>query len=103
MTTTALRPGQDPRDAFPNHHERGPKRWMYTYADIARAAGLSVGTVKNYKKLGRFDPADLASVARLICREDRRERKSSEVGTKVGGGDQAATGGAGESEGAKRS
>ena len=105
MTNTALLPGQNPRRILPKHRERGPKRWTYTYADIAKASGLSLGTVKNYKKLGRLDPADLGSVARLICREDRRDRRRSEErGEEVAAvDDQAATGGAGESEGTKRS
>ncbi len=101
--TSALFPGQNPRRALPKHRERGPKRWSYTYADIAKAAGLSVGTVKNYKKLGRLDPSDLASVAHLICRENRRERRRSVDGGEGAAADQAATGGAGESEGTKRS
>lgn len=74
MIIQPLHPGQNPRTTLRHHRERGPKRWEYTYADIAKAAGLSVGTLKNYKKLGRFDPADLESVARLICRANRRKR-----------------------------
>jgi len=56
---------RDPR-ANPNHHERGPKRFSYTFDDIARAAGLSLGTIKNATSQGKLDPSNLESVIEFV-------------------------------------
>ena len=59
--------GVDPRDEPERRlRERGERKWRYGYSDIAAAAGLTRGTVKVYASLGKFDPLDLASVARFI-------------------------------------
>lgn len=65
----------DPRDprSHPNYRHRGPKRWAeVTYPAIAKAAGLTVGTVRQYARRRIFDPADLASVAAFITRHRAR-------------------------------
>lgn len=50
------------------YRPRGPKRFSYTYEDIARLAGLSLRTVKAYGTgtHRRYDPADLGSVMAFI-------------------------------------
>ena len=50
---------------------RGPKRFIFTYQDIARVCGCSYGTVRNDAcnlpfRPSRFDPKDLESLARYI-------------------------------------
>lgn len=57
----------DPRQT-PNHHERGPRRFSYTYEDIAAAATLSPNTVKAYACASIFDARDLRSVSAFIQR-----------------------------------
>ncbi len=58
----------DPRVRFPGHRERGPRRGTFTYEDLARATGLTVGTVVAYAagKRRRFSLDDFASVAVFI-------------------------------------
>jgi hypothetical protein len=46
---TPLHEGQNPRAVFPSHKERGPRRYTYTIQDVARAASLSVHTVRSHK------------------------------------------------------
>jgi hypothetical protein len=43
-----LEPGQDPRLVVPHHRERGLKRFGFTYADLARATGLALSTVRTW-------------------------------------------------------
>lgn len=59
---------KDPRVAFPGHRERGPRRGTFTYEDIARATGLSVGTVIAYAagRRRKFSMDDFASVAAFL-------------------------------------
>lgn len=54
--------GVDPRTSG-KHRERGPKRFWYTYADLARVYGVAVGTVKWWAATGRLEPGDLEAVA----------------------------------------
>ena len=86
MTTRHPHPtGTNPRDVPQLHHrERGEGKWRYGYSDIARATGLKRSTVMSYAARGKFDPTDLASVARFIAareshgsapsRDNRRRR-----------------------------
>ncbi len=65
---TRFRKGTNPRDVPELHHrERGGRKWRYGYDEIARATGLRRSTVMTYASRGRFDPADLASVAQFIA------------------------------------
>ena len=57
----------DPRVVFDNHHERGPKRYQYTVNDVARIAGLTVGTVRNYQYDKIVCLSDLESVVRFLA------------------------------------
>ena len=59
---------RDPRITMANHRERGPRAGRVTYADIAAATGLSVGTVIAYAggKRRRFSLDDFASVAAFL-------------------------------------
>jgi hypothetical protein len=64
----------DPRQN-PGHRERGPKRFSFTYEDIAQAAGIAVGSVKN-AAAGRhatLDPNRLESVVEFINRRRGRQ------------------------------
>ena len=56
---------KDPRNN-PNHRERGPKRFSFTYADVARATGLSQRTARALAQRGAYDPNDLRSLAAFI-------------------------------------
>lgn len=59
-------PREDPR-----HRERGPKKFHFTYEDIGRAAGVSLGTARTYASTGRYDPRDLRSVAEFVLRRPK--------------------------------
>ena len=48
----------------PNHRERGPKTFLYTYRDLARLFGTSVAGARQAAYRGSYDPSDLASVCR---------------------------------------
>lgn len=41
---------------------RGPKRWSYTYEDLARLVGWSKDQVMRSVSAGQFDPSSLESV-----------------------------------------
>lgn len=58
--------------------KRGPKRFSFTYADIAQVTGLSERTVRadahertvkgRKPRPAKFDPADLRSIVRYVMR-----------------------------------
>ncbi len=73
---------KDPRVVHKGRHrERGDARFSFTYADIARCAGIAKKTAQNAAALNRFDPENLDSVisfvlahrARLARRRERNE------------------------------
>jgi hypothetical protein len=43
-----------------------PHKFTYTYKDISILSGLTVNTLRNYASQGKFNPADLHSVIKLI-------------------------------------
>jgi len=43
---------------------RGFKRYWYTMEDISRCKGRVLGSIRNDKSVGKFDPEDLCSVVR---------------------------------------
>lgn len=57
-------PGQNPREVFENHVERGPERHYYTYADLAKLYGVKLSYIRQLVKRKRFDPNDLESICR---------------------------------------
>ena len=57
-----LRPGIDPRKVLSHHRERGPKRFQFTYADIAEALEMTEAAVRKAASRGRFDPGNLESL-----------------------------------------
>jgi hypothetical protein len=61
----------DPRVRLSRHRERGPKKFFYTYADIARICGLSVASVQTYASRGDFEPGDLESVIAFVVARRR--------------------------------
>ncbi len=84
----------DPRVAWPGHRERGPKligrvlrvtrrgrrRRGFTYQDVAEAAGVSLGTVRNAasRRGGRgpeLDVESLESVVAYVARRAGRKAK----------------------------
>jgi len=72
-------PGGCLRD-HPNHRERGPMRFSYTYADIARAAGVSARTARNAAcgDQPELDPQSLKSVVDYVMsRAGRRYRRGA--------------------------
>lgn len=57
---------------------RGPRRFSFGYADLARFFGVGVGTARAWTCSGRFDPKDpLGSVARLLERRRRKTARST--------------------------
>lgn len=62
-----LSPGENPRLTLRRHRERGPKAFAYTYADIARAAGVQPQTVRVAVSEKRLDPASLESVVAFVA------------------------------------
>jgi hypothetical protein len=67
----------DPRVVFAGRHrERGPKALLVvTYPAIARATGLTVGTVKNAVTRGELDTTDLESIVAFIHRRRARSQQ----------------------------
>lgn len=53
---------EDPR-LNPQHRERGPKRFGYTYTDLAGLLGIKESYLKKLVFLKKIDPADLRSIA----------------------------------------
>jgi hypothetical protein len=44
----SLKGGEDPPKVLPHHRERGPKRWSYSFKDIAEATGYTINTTRTY-------------------------------------------------------
>lgn len=71
MPMRPLQPGEDPRKKIRRHRERGMKRWSFTYADIAKVCGISVGAVRKAaswrgKRPPRLDMTDIVSFASFL-------------------------------------
>jgi hypothetical protein len=45
---------------------KSPKKFSFTYGDLAEAAGLSVEAARKHAQRGNFDPNDLLSVLEFI-------------------------------------
>lgn len=69
--------------SHPNHKERGPAKWYYTYEDIADLTGLKLASVYNARSRGEFDPDDFDSVIRFIAPRLRTQRLDREVKPEV--------------------
>lgn len=75
-------PGRQPRCLNPECKNRGvlraggrgkrPRRFYFTYADLAAAAGCSEGAIRQRVFRGKLDPSDLKSVAVFLCERIRR-------------------------------
>jgi len=48
--------------AHPNHRERGPRTFSYTYADLASLLGVTEAAVRQAAYRKSFDPSNLQSV-----------------------------------------
>lgn len=62
-----LERGMNPRDHIPGHRERGPKRYEYTYHDLAKRLDVSLSTVQNHQ------PSTPEALARLVHRQQVRQ------------------------------
>lgn len=51
---------------------RGPKKFCYTYADLARLYGVTEKYLMNMKSEGVFDPGDLEDVLRMYIERQKR-------------------------------
>lgn len=71
-----FKPGDNPRLVLKNHRERGPKKWSFTYADIAKACGITEKTVRNAAagKSPKIDMTDLVSVYRFIAKYQKWDK-----------------------------
>ena len=68
-----LEKGVNPRVVFGSkHRERGPKRFIFTYADFASFFGMTEGAVSKAVSRGDFDPSDLGSIVDFYQRRGRR-------------------------------
>lgn len=70
-----FKPGENPRVVLKNHRERGPKKWSFTYADIAKACGITAKTVRNAAagKSPELDMTDLKSLVRFVAKHKKRD------------------------------
>lgn len=90
MRFTELEDGAEPTEAKveekklvkvrdqPGFREHGSKRFSFTYEDYAKAAGLSVQTVRSAAStragtIAELDPNDFESVIRFIMKRRSRE------------------------------
>lgn len=64
-------PGVDPRKFLSHHRERGPKRFAYTYADLAVLFGMTEGAVRQAVSRGKFDPRSLSSLFHFWVHQHR--------------------------------
>lgn len=71
--------GSNPREVFRKHKERGPKRFTYTYEDLARLSGVTIDALRKRISRGAFDPNSFESVIQyLVSREI--EKRAAPVG-----------------------
>lgn len=56
---------KNPRIKYPNHKERGPKRFIYTYGDLATLFNVKVDTIRHWVSNGKLDPYSLSSIVLL--------------------------------------
>lgn len=45
---------------------KSPKKFSFTYGDLAEAAGCSIAAARKHAQRGNFDPNDLLSVLEFI-------------------------------------
>jgi uncharacterized protein YjcR len=64
--------GMNPREHLSRHGERGPKRFSYTYDDLAEAFDVKPRTLRSWVHSGKLDPADIADVCRFYRDRARR-------------------------------
>lgn len=53
---------------FENWRPRGPRKYSWTYGQLADITGLSERTLMNYACAGKFDPHSFESVVVFILR-----------------------------------
>jgi hypothetical protein len=63
---TVLEPGQNPREVFARHRERGPKVYGYTIDDIARVCRVKRETIRAKFLAGRLRIDDIGDVAACV-------------------------------------
>lgn len=63
-----IQPGQNPRDVFRRHRERGHKKFEYTYETLANLKGIKEQSVRVAVHDGRLDPENLLSVSRYLLK-----------------------------------
>lgn len=68
MPIGLLKPGQNPRDVFPTHRERGSERYEYDRKKVAAARGVSARQLRWDIAAGKVDLADFESVVRYCAR-----------------------------------
>lgn len=72
-----LKAGQNPRAVLSDHSERGPRRFSYTYEDIADFLSMSPGAVRVAVSRGHFDPTSIQSIFEFsIKRANMTETRS---------------------------
>jgi hypothetical protein len=63
--------GANPRTFLRRHRERGPKRFVFTYADLADLFGMTEGAVRQAVSRGKFDPHNLHSLCHFWATHHR--------------------------------
>ena len=64
-------PGVDPRKGLKRHRERGPKRFTYTYDDLARLLWMKPATLRAWVWGGKLDPRSLEAICSLHAERRR--------------------------------
>lgn len=66
-------PKVNPRKFLSHHRERGPKRFEYTYADLAELFGMTEVGVRKAVSRGQFDPHSLPSIFHFRVHHRRKD------------------------------
>lgn len=67
-----------PRKGFGPQKGGSPKKFYFTYADLAEVTGLTAATIKLYVHQKKFDPTNLLSVVRFVAQYLGYELKTPE-------------------------
>lgn len=74
-----FRPGENPRLTLSRHTERGAKKFLYTYKDLAELYGVSLWSIRMWvrSKNKILDPSSLESICRLWAARQHKKRSST--------------------------
>lgn len=67
----AFKKGQNPRAILERHRERGPKRFEYTYEDLADLFGMSRGALRVAVSRKQVDPESMNSIVEFYIKRNQ--------------------------------